>query len=590
MSNSIIFYKKNNNSKLFSYFNDLSENRIKNMQNYIPIYKRFFSLNQNNFNAINLNHKHNIHTIEKIIDINHYSIFTTCEKTKNKKASFFKFSPLLDTTKYMAGKYKDISLNIITNLPKVEESSSIIKKINCFDNSAYTDSFFSFLSSKLLNQHKFIHGIDFYGSFLGIKHRLTVGITDDLEYLYDYDFFHKNKNILFETDKINEGLLEDDTRKNRTTIEINKEDEELKVDTLNNDAFSGLFMELTKENLKKFNNTHLNDIDISDCNANYRNNIKNSKCDVGDNKTNTECSSRISDTSNEDDISENDLSIEDSNDSEEIVNNESNESSDDFSELSDSNNGDNIYASIFNFPCQIICLENLIDTLDSLMEESILTNKEWSSCLFQIIMTLITYQRVFDFTHNDLHTNNIMFVETDKKFINYHYNNIYYRVPTYGKIYKIIDFGRSIYKFDGKQIISDSFYLNGDAAGQYNFSSCMNNRKKELLPNKSFDLSRLGCSLFDHFFNDINDEPNTDIEKIVVDWVTDDNGKNILYKSNGEERYPDFKLYKMISRKITKHLPENQLKKEMFKKYISSKKKIGKKAKIVDIDKLPVYI
>ena len=58
---------------------------------------------------------------------------------------------------------------------------------------------------------------------------------------------------------------------------------------------------------------------------------------------------------------------------------------------------------------------------------------------------------MFEFTHNDLHTNNIMFNKTEKKFINYYYNGKYYKVPTYGKIYKIIDYGRSIYKFKGKK-------------------------------------------------------------------------------------------------------------------------------------------
>ena len=48
-------------------------------------------------------------------------------------------------------------------------------------------------------------------------------------------------------------------------------------------------------------------------------------------------------------------------------------------------------------------------------------------------MILITYEKVFDFTHNDLHTNNIMYVKTDKKFLNYCYNGVYYRVPTFGK-------------------------------------------------------------------------------------------------------------------------------------------------------------
>ena len=71
------------------------------------------------------------------------------------------------------------------------------------------------MSSQLLNNYNFVHAIDFYGSFLGIKETFKYNITDDLEYLYDYDFFHKNNGELFTTDKINEELLEDDTRKNR---------------------------------------------------------------------------------------------------------------------------------------------------------------------------------------------------------------------------------------------------------------------------------------------------------------------------------------------------------------------------------------
>ena len=74
--------------------------------------------------------------------------------------------------------------------------------------------------------------------------------------------------------------------------------------------------------------------------------------------------------------------------------------------------------------------------IDRWMKKMDYLNKEWASCLFQIIMMLITYQKVFDFTHNDLHTNNIMYQKTDRKFINYKYNGTYYRVPTYGKFIK----------------------------------------------------------------------------------------------------------------------------------------------------------
>ena len=56
--------------------------------------------------------------------------------------------------------------------------------------------------------------------------------------------------------------------------------------------------------------------------------------------------------------------------------------------------------------------------------------------------------------------------------------------------------------------------------------------------------------------------------------------KNILYKKNGDERYPDFKLYKMIARTVHNHTPE---KAQWIKRYIFlntirvGRKKIGKK-------------
>ena len=43
-----------------------------------------------------------------------------------------------------------------------------------------------------------------------------------------------------------------------------------------------------------------------------------------------------------------------------------------------------------------------------------------------------------------------------------------------------------------------------------------------------------------------------------------------MYKKNGEERYPDFKLYKMIARTVHNHVPELQLKKPIFAQYITS--------------------
>jgi hypothetical protein len=245
-------------------------------------------------------------------------------------------------------------------------------------------------------------------------------------------------------------------------------------------------------------------------------------------------------------------------------------------------------ATIPNFPVQIICLEAMSNTMDSLLSEDIPVC-EWVSCLFQVIMILITYQKMFDFTHNDLHTNNIMYNETDIKYIIYKYNNTYYKVPTYGRLFKIIDFGRAIYQYKGKIICSDSFKENGDAATQYNCEPFYNKNKPIIEPNKSFDLCRLGCALYDCFYDIWGDKFETHpLPKLINTWCTDDKGRNILYKKCGEERYPEFKLYKMIARTVHNHEPNTYVDHELFSGFKSSKKKIGKRVPI-NIDTLPVY-
>ena len=76
---------------------------------------------------------------------------------------------------------------------------------------------------------------------------------------------------------------------------------------------------------------------------------------------------------------------------------------------------------------------------------------------------------------------------------------------------------------------------------------------------------------------------------MVRKWCMDDKKRNILYKTNGEERYPEFKLYKMIARTVHHCVPEEEIKDIIFSKYIVSRKKINKKQNIMNIDTLPSY-
>jgi hypothetical protein len=239
-------------------------------------------------------------------------------------------------------------------------------------------------------------------------------------------------------------------------------------------------------------------------------------------------------------------------------------------------------------------MEKCENTFDDLIMNNNLSDDEWFSALMQIIMILITYQKMFSFTHNDLHTNNIMYVPTNNKYIYYTYKKNVYKVPTFGRLYKIIDFGRAIYKFNGKLFCSDSFQTGGDAATQYNTEPYFNDKKPRLEPNFSFDLCRLACSIFDYIVDDFDTIKNLNdcnaITRLIVDWCIDDNGINVLYKNNGAERYPDFKLYKMIARHVHNHTPNNQLERPEFSKFIISSKNIPKNEQIMNIDDFPSYI
>ena len=87
----------------------------------------------------------------------------------------------------MAGKYHDISSNILYDLPKLStlrSNNNIIDcKLNSEHNSSYIDAFFSYLTSQLNNTHAFIHGLDYYGSFIGNKNDLIGQRTFELEEL-----------------------------------------------------------------------------------------------------------------------------------------------------------------------------------------------------------------------------------------------------------------------------------------------------------------------------------------------------------------------------------------------------------------------
>ena len=190
-------YQKRKNVDLFKCLEKIG---FSETQNYIPIYNRFFALNETNYDSINFNHQLYITHASKTVEKNLYKC-----KVKNASSQkstnvdiFFKMAPILDPFKYLIGKYDIKDANLFKLPTHDSREPTTPSKYLDPNNSAYVDSLFLFLSSRLIHTHKFIHGVNFYGSFLSIKQDFVLNVVDDLEYLKNSDFFNQNKNILGE--------------------------------------------------------------------------------------------------------------------------------------------------------------------------------------------------------------------------------------------------------------------------------------------------------------------------------------------------------------------------------------------------------
>ena len=536
--------------------------QISNLQNYNPIYSDFFTMNENNYQRISLN---NIYSFK-----NMNTVYNSETKEAYKKSVFIKYAPLLDPIRYMIGKY-DINDNGLRTLPNLlSNDKNTFPKLLNKHNTSYVDNFFSYLTSKLLHQHGFIHGLDYYGSFLGIQKKFKVNIYDDLEYLNDSDFFLKNVGKHFYINKHEDanGYLNFGSRANKNRLKFSQTNNIHNLSAIslanienNENCFEDLeevYEKPSSKNISSSSSSQSSD-STNDSNLNYSSEEDGDEGEDGDDESDNRSSVWETDSEQQE------SSIE---------------------EEDEAN-----YAYINDFPVQMICLEKCDGTLDELFLKKQVDEENGSSILFQIIMTLLTYQKAFHFTHNDLHTNNIMYVKTDIEYIYYKYSNKIYKVPTYGKIFKLIDFGRGIYKFQGKLFCSDSFSPGNDAHTQYNTEPFINENKPRLEPNYSFDLCRLATSIYD-FVIDGDEKPNNmdEFQKIIARLCKDDNNKNLLYMRDGRERYEGFRLYKMIARTVHNCIPEEQLDHYYFNQYeVLSIDGLDKHI-IINIDSIPCYV
>jgi hypothetical protein len=159
-------YQKRKNINLFTKFQTNKKINLSNVQNYIPIYDRFFSLNNTNYNSINLNHLWSISDIKekdgeksenifncKLKNISDIEDFTMTQKV------FFKMAPLLDPFKYIVGKY---AIEILT-LPRIYAtvSSASATQVLYFDDNGTASPTLNIISTLLSTTFKAYRGVAF---------------------------------------------------------------------------------------------------------------------------------------------------------------------------------------------------------------------------------------------------------------------------------------------------------------------------------------------------------------------------------------------------------------------------------------------
>ena len=509
-------------------------------------------------------------------------------------------------------------------LPQVGDSwKRTLTKIHDMYNEAYVDALCAASLSRLVETGKSPHWARFYGTVNARVEKYMYNITEDIESLKNKRWFKKNKaagvfNIIatgdYEENKPTLEIVGEETE--MSDFETLSMDEKPKVELSDCESDSpstdeNASVEIISERLVRLSRV----VDSSDENSSIPDDVIRKTLDISNNIDNFTGS--VSETSEDSEDSgssgsgssssgssgsgssgsgSTSGSSEDSEDSED--NSTSTSEINDDSDSEYENNQSEIFAEFNDFPAQITFHEHCKDTMDSLLDieesttdELLISSRDerWSAWIFQVLAGLLVAQYHFGFVHNDLHTNNVMWSDTNDEYIYYKLENekeiMYYRVPTYGKLMKIIDFGRASFwlKDRKKLIISDAYADGNDAGGQYNCLPYYDSKEPEIVPNPSFDLCRLAISMFDAIYPEqpplknprkesarepgrISYETESELYNLLWHWLTDSEGNNILRNPDDSERFPDFDLYKHIAKYSKNAIPREQVTNPYFDK------------------------
>ena len=215
-----------------------------------------------------------------------------------------------------------------------------------------------------------------------------------------------------------------------------------------------------------------------------------------------------------------------------------------------------------NCPIYLLALEKLdfdIFTIEELCE---LDLNFFKSLVFQLYSAVFTMFTIFGIKHNDLHTSNLMFNTTNKKFIYYKFGDSYYKVPTHGFIVKIIDWGRGVYRHNLIEGKNSVFNKNTVCENQLLFTRI----NKTICNNYDWsDIVILTQNIL-YNFPQIKDYPR--FHKFLKDQIKTTKGIFISTKTFNWETYEN------IARNKFNIYPSKILNNIVFKNFITKEKNI----------------
>jgi len=466
-----------------------------------------------------------------------------------------------------------------------------IQKIHCHHNQAYVDYLLNYMLSRFREMDLTPHCVLFYGACTGISSNYKFNISNEYDTFRNCRWFwdgiaDKRAKIV-----VNEEVPEDIY--NELITPPFENDEELEVES-SSDTDS-----IASAESMSFDEIEIQSTDVVESDVVESDMLPEDNQDPPD-----VALDELTDTLEAVDIKSEDESTHSTHSSKSSGSSRSSKSSESSGSSGSSGSSEDNYdieigLELSNIPVIIISQEAQEGIMDTLLDNDEIDGhehgsaeweKRWIAWLFQVISVLTFLQSTLHFTHNDLHTNNILWRSTDKPYLYYSTKDgKTWRVPTYGKIFSIIDFGRAIFRLGKRTMISDDHWPDQDASDQYNFGPFYDPSVPQCKPNMSFDLCRLSVSLIDGLFEDVPPkgkgkkimsqegswkvyETKSELYNLLWSWTVDDAGRTIYEDRDGNEKYEGFELYIRIAHDVHSAVPREQLVKPIFQKFIYNDK------------------